>query len=100
MVELYLIMKYKTKKADYRGIVNPSVAAHTGYTLDVHTNIEPSAITSNSYPIYNEDGSLPVELTYFAATGEKGWIALRWRTESETNNHRWILERATEPGGS
>ncbi|RKY65963.1 MAG: hypothetical protein DRP97_08505 [Candidatus Latescibacterota bacterium] len=80
------------------GIVNPSVAAE-GYTLDVSTNIEPSAITSNSYSIYNEDGSLPVELAYFAACGERGGIALRWRTESETNNLRWVLERSTEPEG-
>ncbi|MCK5327066.1 MAG: T9SS type A sorting domain-containing protein, partial [Candidatus Latescibacteria bacterium] len=82
------------------GIVNPATALAPGYTLNVNTNIEPSPIASNGYLIYNEDGSLPVELAYFSAAGEKGGIALRWRTESETNNFRWILERATEPEGS
>jgi len=79
------------------GIVNPPTAADTGYTLNVKTNIEPSPITSNTYPIYNEDGSLPVELSRLEAFGEDGRIVLRWRTESEIYNSHWIVERSSDP---
>ncbi len=78
------------------GIVNPPSGVDPGYTLDVNTNIEISQITSNVYPIYNEDGSLPVELAYFGAFGENEHIVLKWRTESEIYNSHWIVESKAE----
>jgi hypothetical protein len=64
--------------------------------LSVNTNAESSPVTSNIYPIYNEDGSLPVELAYLEASSSDEQILLKWRTESEIYNSHWIIERRTE----
>jgi len=39
------------------------------------------------------DHSLPVELTAFAAVAQNGGVVLTWRTESETENLGFIIER-------
>ncbi|NUM81193.1 T9SS type A sorting domain-containing protein, partial [bacterium] len=39
------------------------------------------------------DASLPVELAFFRGRSNEGKIMLEWRTESETNNAYWLLQR-------
>ncbi|MCK6542489.1 T9SS type A sorting domain-containing protein [bacterium] len=39
------------------------------------------------------DNSLPVELAYFRATTTDGQIRVEWRTESETENAYWLIQR-------
>lgn len=39
------------------------------------------------------DNSLPVELAYFRATPTDGQIRVEWRTESETENAYWLIQR-------
>jgi hypothetical protein len=45
-------------------------------------------------------GPLPVELTTFEAIAGDGFVKLHWRTESETNNHHFVLyKRVSGSGG-
>jgi hypothetical protein len=64
-------------------LYNRSSAA--SYPYGVYTSVEPT--------IQYDDVSLPVELTSFNAKSVDGVVALDWRTESETNNAYWIIER-------
>ena len=43
------------------------------------------------------DESLPVELTSFIATPQKGAIELSWVTESEIDNLGFLIDRSLEP---
>ncbi|MEP0823124.1 MAG: T9SS type A sorting domain-containing protein [Ignavibacterium sp.] len=44
------------------------------------------------------EAGLPVELSSFGARAEKGFVELGWRTESETENYGWEVERRTFSG--
>ncbi len=41
------------------------------------------------------EGPLPVNLTYFTAEFQDGFVVLQWRTASETNNYGFEVERIT-----
>jgi hypothetical protein len=45
------------------------------------------------------DIQVPVELSLFEGTSDGARVELRWRTEAETNNHGFTVERATTPDG-
>ena len=45
----------------------------------------------------NLDQSLPVELTSFTATPQKGAVKLNWVTESEIDNLGFLIDRSLEP---
>ena len=45
----------------------------------------------------SNDQSLPVELTSFIATPQKGAIGLSWITESEIDNLGFLIDRSLEP---
>lgn len=48
-----------------------------------------------AYEFWDDDGSLPVELTTFAAIGGNEKVTLTWITESELDNDAFLLERGT-----
>ena len=47
-----------------------------------------------AYEYYDNDGSLPVELTSFTATAGDGQVTLRWYTESEIENLGFNIYRS------
>lgn len=57
-------------------------------------------LVGSNYPRLqqNVDSSLPVELTNFNAVYREGAVVLTWRTESETENLGFILERKLQNG--
>jgi len=76
---------------------NGSTWTEQSSTLDADNNtLTLSGIGSFSYWTAGPTGSdqsLPVELTDFAAVSQSGGVALTWRTESETENLGFIIER-------
>lgn len=60
----------------------------TTTTGDAPNNSTPGAIN------YNQ-GALPVELSTFSATALSNGVKLTWRTETETNNYGFEIERKT-----
>ena len=54
--------------------------------------------TSGNTSMLSESASLPVELSLFVARSEKGGIRLVWRTETETNNFGFYIQRKTAAG--
>ncbi|MCK4639966.1 MAG: T9SS type A sorting domain-containing protein [Candidatus Marinimicrobia bacterium] len=50
-----------------------------------------------AYEYYDDDGSLPVELTSFTATSGHGQVTLKWTTESEIENLGFNIYRSTNP---
>ncbi|MCK5146983.1 T9SS type A sorting domain-containing protein [bacterium] len=75
--------------------------SYSAYTLDeIEFIIEPYGTNSVVYLMIDDfqfeaDASLPVALSSFSASCEGRSIFLEWRTESETNNLGFILERST-----
>ncbi|MDD5764820.1 MAG: T9SS type A sorting domain-containing protein [Candidatus Marinimicrobia bacterium] len=51
-----------------------------------------------AYIYYTNDTSLPVELTDFTVQSQNAEVLLTWRTESETENLGFILQRRQETG--
>jgi Secretion system C-terminal sorting domain len=45
---------------------------------------------------YDFQSLLPVELSIFTGTSDKDKIILRWRTETELNNHGYDIQRSTD----
>lgn len=62
----------------------------SGRTYDAFTWTEPAQNTKG-YP--NNDQALPVELAFFKARMVRNTVELSWRTETETNNLGFILDR-------
>lgn len=64
---------------------------------DDYWDMDLSGTINNGYPyLYWQDGgdvSLPVELAYFNAVVENNAVSLQWRSESETDNLGYIIER-------
>jgi hypothetical protein len=54
------------------------------------------SLGSNKIP-RNVMTSLAVELTEFSALESGSGVTLSWRTESETDNYQWLIERSTTP---
>lgn len=51
-------------------------------------------VSNTNFPIQSSyDSSLPVELSFFTAYQENGYVVLQWVTESEIENLGFILER-------
>jgi len=59
-----------------------------GVTNGLRSGLEPAAVSN----------ALAVELSEFSAMLSGGGVTLNWRTESETDNYQWLIERSTEPG--
>ncbi|HPG40290.1 MAG TPA: FlgD immunoglobulin-like domain containing protein [bacterium] len=72
------------------GLIQGVIVANGNLTMNKGTLTG----TITNAPLSNGDISLPVELTLFTATMQKGAIILTWQTESETGNLGFILERA------
>ena len=51
-------------------------------------------IDIGSYEYWNDEGSLPVELSSFTAEQKSGSVTLRWVTESEIEDLGFILDRS------
>jgi hypothetical protein len=45
----------------------------------------------------NVAAPLAVELSHFSAMAAGGGVTLSWRTESETDNYQWLIDRSLEP---
>jgi len=62
-------------------------------------DLDYSSAINNGYPYLawqdGEDQSLPVELTSFSAVSQSTGVLLTWRTESETENLGFIIQRKT-----
>ena len=59
-------------------------------------NLNYSTATPGALSTDNQnDSSLPVELTDFAAVAQSGGVTLSWTTESETENLGFLIERRT-----
>ncbi len=54
-----------------------------------------ATISSGQNPFGGYDTSLPVELSSFSARSTSGGVALNWVTDSEIENHGFILSRKT-----
>ncbi len=52
------------------------------------------SVVSNSAVYRTNNGSLPVELTSFAASINKNVVVLQWKTATETNNYGFELEKS------
>jgi hypothetical protein len=69
----------------------------TNNGTDDYWDLDYSGSINNGYPYLawqdGEDVSLPVELTVFSAECKSGAVVLTWRTESETENLGFIIER-------
>jgi hypothetical protein len=73
------------KRYERIGVESYNWAMHTGD----FTNATPGAISTDN----QNDSSLPVELTDFAAVAQSGGVVLSWTTESETENLGFIVQR-------
>lgn len=81
-----------------------STWSHTPPASDQHNATYPAGhfyvitiIHTGPHPI---GPSLPVELSFFAATGTADGVTLRWRTESETNNFGFKIYRSATNDGN
>ncbi len=72
--------------------VNPRPAFLTCVAIDGDNN---TSEFSRNFVV-----TVPVELSLFVATRAREGVILRWRTESETNNRGFDIERAEDPSGA
>jgi hypothetical protein len=56
-------------------------------TDGLRSGLEPAAVSR----------PLAVELSQFAAMDRNGAVELTWRTESETDNYQWLIDRSDNP---
>ena len=81
----------------------PSVtdATHTSssyFAISIeHTSASSRIFYVDNIRAENIDNSLPVELTLFTATSQKGAVKLNWATESEIDNLGFLIDRSLEP---
>ena len=70
------------------------VLAHL-YRKPTRASSDPSLI---SWEVGNLSRYLSISLSTFEAISGKGFVKVYWRTESESNNAYWIIERAENTG--
>lgn len=79
---------------------NPrSMIFTTPTSLVTASSVVGGNIDWNLTPALCCDINIPVELSVFEGTSDGARVELRWRTEAETNNHGFTVERATTPEG-
>ncbi|WP_157974379.1 T9SS type A sorting domain-containing protein [Lewinella sp. IMCC34183] len=70
------------------------------FTMRTTDNFSITTDSPLSFTVYGETPAalvvLPVELLYFTAVPERTSVTLRWRTASEANNDRFIVERSAD----
>jgi len=80
-------------------------SGNTSWTTSAGTNADDSewivytTDTFNYLGSHTSDASLPVSLTSFTAMAPSGTVFLSWRTESETENLGFIIERRSMENG-
>lgn len=57
---------------------------------------DPTWYSANLNNPLNVTSGVPVELTSFSASGSKDGVRLNWETATETNNHRFEIERSKD----
>ncbi|MBI1937865.1 MAG: T9SS type A sorting domain-containing protein [Ignavibacteriales bacterium] len=55
-----------------------------------------SGSTYNEYNLLKYDSTTPVELVFFAASTEDGYVKLEWETATEINNFGFSVQRKTD----
>ncbi|RED94425.1 T9SS type A sorting domain-containing protein [Marinoscillum furvescens] len=82
-----------------RMALNPVVtdAGSLGIAMTVGINSFSSFVPH--YSPGNDDVPLPIELHFFKGAERDGQVVLEWETLSETNNDKFIIERAGYGGG-
>ena len=85
--------------------INAGTSAPGGHPVAIPTTDQRGANRNSTtdigaYEYYDDDGSLPVELSAFNAISEGGKVNLLWRTESEVNNIGFAIYRSEEKDGN